>query len=70
MRAQAVLGAVLILIGVFLLYELRGPLVQFIVIVLEAAGIFIALVFIGIGLALLFWRPRKFWYRAEEETKT
>jgi prolipoprotein diacylglyceryltransferase len=66
MRGSAIVGAVLVILGLFFLYELRDPLVQFIVIVLEAVGIVIALVLIAIGLALIFWRPRRFWYRVEE----
>ena len=57
MRTSAVLGVVMLVLGFLLLYFLRGLLAHLIVLILGVIGIVIALLLIGIGLALIFGGP-------------
>lgn len=60
MRASAVLGFIMILIGLVLLYLLRHLILQLIVILVGVAGIVIAVVLIVIGFGLIFgWGARR-----------
>jgi hypothetical protein len=59
MQSQAVLGVVLVLVGLVLLYVLRGVFIDLIVLVLGFAGVVIALVLIFGGLAMIFWSGRR-----------
>ncbi len=58
MRSQVLLGGVLIVVGLLLLYLLRDLVVKLIIFIVEFLGIVIALAFIAIGLALIFWPVR------------
>jgi hypothetical protein len=58
MRSSGVLGVLLILVGLVLLYLLRGVLLQLIILVLGFIGIAIAFVLIVGGLVLVFWGSR------------
>ncbi|HUH99477.1 MAG TPA: hypothetical protein VLY65_00400 [Nitrososphaerales archaeon] len=60
MRSNAILGVVLVVVGVVLLYVLRHVLVDLIVLVLGFLGVLLAFVLIAGGLALVFW-PRRGW---------
>ncbi len=59
MRSQTVLGLVLVLVGLALLYVLRGVFIDLIVLVLGFVGVVIALVLIFGGLAMIFWSGRR-----------
>jgi len=65
-RSQ-ITGAVLILVGLFVLFLLREPLVHLVIVVLQLIGIFIGFGLIVIGIAFLMggrwirrgpWGPR------------
>jgi hypothetical protein len=56
MRSSSILGLVLILIGLLLVYVLRGLLVQVIVLMLGVGGLILGFILIVIGLALIFGR--------------
>jgi hypothetical protein len=60
MRSQAVLGFALVLVGLVLLYVLRGVFVDLILLVLGFLGVLLALLLVAGGLALIFW-PRRRW---------
>jgi hypothetical protein len=60
MRSQAVLGFALVLVGLLLLYVLRGVFVDLILLVLGFLGVLLALLLVAGGLALIFW-PRRRW---------
>ena len=60
MRWSAVLGGILVVIGLLLLYLLRDLLFKIIIFVLGFIGIVIGLVLIGVGLGLIFG-PRRMW---------
>lgn len=53
MRTSLILGAALLLVGIGILYFLRGPLFRFIIIVLELLGIFVGFLFLLAGIALI-----------------
>jgi hypothetical protein len=59
MRSQTILGLVLVLVGLALLYVLRGVFIDLIVLVLGFVGVVIALVLIFGGLAMIFWSGRR-----------
>jgi hypothetical protein len=59
MRSQTVLGLVLVLVGLALLYVLRGVFIDLILLVLGFVGVVIALVLIFGGLAMIFWSGRR-----------
>lgn len=63
MRAQSLLGAVLLLLGLVLLYVLRGVLVSLILLVIGFIGVLIALALIVIGLGMIFWSGRRWTVR-------
>jgi len=56
-RTEQVVGAVLLLLGLTVLYLLRDSLLRLIVFFLEFFGIIIGLVLLFAGLALLFGLP-------------
>jgi len=58
MRSQAILGVVLVIVGLVLLYLLRKVLFDLIVLVLGFLGVILALVLIAGGLAMIFWSRR------------
>ena len=58
MRSQAILGAVLVIVGLVLLYLLRRVLVDLIVLVLGFLGVILALILVLGGLAMIFWSRR------------
>lgn len=53
MRTSILTGAALILVGIVILYLLRGPLVRFIITVLEILGVLIGLGLVVAGIGLL-----------------
>ena len=55
MRSQAVLGFVLVLVGLVLLYALRRVFVDLILLVLGFLGVLLALVLIAGGIAMILW---------------
>jgi len=59
MRSQTILGAVLVIVGLVLLYFLRGVLVGLILLVLGFLGVLLAFLLIAGGLALIFWSRRR-----------
>jgi hypothetical protein len=59
MRSQTVLGLVLVLVGLALLYVLRGVFIALVLLVLGFVGVVIALVLIFGGLAMIFWSGRR-----------
>jgi hypothetical protein len=59
MRSQAVLGFVLVLVGLVLLYVLRRVFVDLILLVLGFLGVLLALVLIAGGLAMILWSRRR-----------
>jgi hypothetical protein len=56
MRSQGVLGVVLLLVGLVMLYFLRGFILDLILLVLGALAVLIAFVLVFGGLAMIFWR--------------
>jgi hypothetical protein len=56
MRSQGVLGVVLLLVGLVMLYFLRGFILELILLVLGALAVLIAFVLVFGGLAMIFWR--------------
>jgi hypothetical protein len=56
MRSASVLGIVLVAIGVLLLYLLRSLLIHVIVVLLGIGGLVVGLIFIVVGLGLIFGR--------------
>lgn len=66
MRRIQVVGAVLLVVGLLMLYFLRRPLVALVLLVLEFLAIVVALVFVIVGIAMLLgshWVRRRFWMR-------
>jgi len=66
MRRIQVVGAVLLVVGLIMLYLLRGPLVALVLLVLEFLAIVVALVLVVVGIAMLlgsYWIRRRFWMR-------
>lgn len=65
MKSLQIVGALLIVVGLVMLFFLRGPLISLILFVLEFVAIIIALIFVAVGIGLLFggrWvRRRTFW---------
>ena len=59
MQSQTVLGLVLFLVGLALLYVLRGVFIGLILLVLGFFGVIIALVLIFGGLAMMLWSGRR-----------
>jgi hypothetical protein len=59
MRSQSILGVVLVIVGLVLLYFLRGVLVDLILLVLGFLGVLLAFLLIAGGLALIFWSRRR-----------
>jgi hypothetical protein len=59
MRAQPILGLILVLAGLVLLYVLRGVFVDLILLVLGFLGVLLALILIAVGLAMVFWSRRR-----------
>ncbi|MDV3292830.1 MAG: hypothetical protein LYZ70_00995 [Nitrososphaerales archaeon] len=57
MRNLQLIGAALIIAGAVLLYLLRGPLVSIIFLVIELFVIFIAIVMVLVGVALIIGGP-------------
>lgn len=53
-RSQQILGLVSFLLGVLILFLLREPLYKLIVLVLQLIGIFVGLLLIVVGVALIF----------------
>jgi polyferredoxin len=58
MRSHQVLGVVLLVLGLAILYFLRGTVEALIVFVLEFLGVLLGIILILVGLALLFLRRR------------
>jgi hypothetical protein len=56
MRSQGVLGVVLLLVGLVMLYFLRGFILDLILFVLGVLGVLIAFVLVFGGLVMIFWR--------------
>jgi hypothetical protein len=54
MRASLIAGIILVLVGLFLLYLLRGLLIQIILLALGVIGVVIAIILVIIGLGLIF----------------
>ena len=69
MRSQPLIGALLVAVGVLLLYFLRSLLIKLIVVLVGVIGIIAGIVLILGGLALIFWR-RRGWYRVETVGRT
>ena len=66
MRNLQAVGAVMTIVGVVLLYLLRGPLVSLILLVLEFLAVLVALILVVVGIALLVGGGRvrrRFWMR-------
>jgi hypothetical protein len=66
MRSLQAAGALLLIVGLIMLYLLRGPLVSLVLLVLEFLAIFVALILVVVGIALLLgghWVQRRFWVR-------
>jgi hypothetical protein len=59
MQSQTLLGLVLFLLGLALLYVLRGVFIGLILLVLGFFGVIIALVLIFGGLAMMLWSGRR-----------
>jgi len=61
MRISAVLGAVLIAVGLLILYVLRALFVQVIVVLVGVIGLVVGIILVLVGLALVFgrWRARR-----------
>jgi hypothetical protein len=55
MRSQAVLGFVLVLVGLALLYVLRRVFVDLVLLVLGFLGVLLALVLVAGGIAMILW---------------
>jgi hypothetical protein len=56
----------LLVIGLVMLYLLRGPIVSILLFVLEFLAIVVALILVIVGIALLVgghWVRRRFWVR-------
>jgi len=68
-RAQTIIGVLLVVLGVLILYLLRDLLFKIIVVVLGVIGILLGIVFILGGLALILWR-RRTWFRTGPTTRT
>jgi formate/nitrite transporter FocA (FNT family) len=64
LKAQPIIGGLLVVVGLLILYLLRDLLFKVIVVVLGVVGLLIGFAFIVGGLALVFWR-RRAWYRIE-----
>jgi len=65
-RGFQVVGAVMIVVGVVMLYLLRGPLISLILAVLEFLAIVVALILVIAGAAMLVGGRlvrRRFWMR-------
>ena len=58
MHRLQVAGVVVLLLGLFLLFLLRGPLYTFIVVAIQLIGIFVALILVVAGIALIFGSGR------------
>ncbi len=54
MRQLQGLGLVLLVAGMLILFLLRGPLYEFIVVVINLLGIFVGILLMVIGIALVF----------------
>ena len=66
MHGFQLLGAALVVLGAAVLWLLRGPLLRFIVLVLDFLGILAGVALIAAGLALLFGGRlfgRRYWRR-------
>lgn len=64
MRKYQVAGAALVVLGLLILFLLRDPLYTFIVVVIELLGIFIGIILVVVGIALLIggrWVRRGAW---------
>ena len=59
MRSQEIVGVVLVLAGLVLLYLLRRVLIDLILLLLGVLGILLAFLLVAGGLALIFWRRRR-----------
>jgi len=59
MQSQTVLGVVLVLVGLVLLYALRGVFFELILLVIGFLGVVLALILIFGGLAMIFWSGRR-----------
>ncbi len=53
MRTSILTGAALILVGIVVLYLLRGPLIRFIITILEILGVLIGIGLVVVGIGLL-----------------
>ena len=60
MESTDVLGAVLVVVGLGMLYLLRGVLVSIIILVLGFVGVVIGAALVVGGLAMIFW-SRRWW---------
>jgi len=66
MNRIQVVGAILLVVGLIMLYLLRGPLVALVLFVLEFLVIVVALILVIVGIAMLVggrWVRRRFWMR-------
>jgi hypothetical protein len=59
MQSRTVLGVVLVLVGLVLLYALRGVFFELILLVIGFLGVVLALILILGGLAMIFWSGRR-----------
>jgi uncharacterized membrane protein len=59
MRGQAILGSVLVIVGLVLLFLLRSLVLRIIIFLIEFLGIVIAIVLIAVGIGLLLWPRRR-----------
>jgi len=62
MRFQVILGVVLVLVGLALLYLLRGVFYDLILLVIGFLGVVLAFVLILVGLAMISWSGRRGWW--------
>ena len=53
MRTSILTGAALILVGIIILYLLKGPLIRFIITILEILGVLIGIGLVVAGIGLL-----------------
>jgi len=69
LRARALVGILLVVVGVIVLFLLRHLLLSIVLVVLGVIGVIIGIVCILVGLGLIFWRGRG-WYSVETATRT
>jgi hypothetical protein len=59
MASRVFLGVVMLIVGLALLFFLRGVLIELILFVLGFLGVLLAFALIGAGLGLIFWSRRR-----------